>query len=58
MACWPPSFGQEAIIWMVLDRDHQTLQITINSLPPFALYGVRPEAVPFVCALMPGDGEL
>ena len=56
MNCWPPYFGQGAIIWMVLDRDQRTLQFTVNSLPPFALYGVDPLAVPFVSALLPGDG--
>ena len=54
--CWPPYFGQGSIIWMVLDRDQRTLQLTVNSLAPFALYGVDALAVPFVSALMPGDG--
>jgi hypothetical protein len=54
--CWPPYFGQGSIIWMVLDRDQGTLQLTVNSLAPFALYGVDRLAVPFVSALMPGDG--
>ena len=53
---WPPYFGQESLIWMVLDRDHRTLQLSVNSLAPFALYDVAPDAVPFVCAQMPGDG--
>jgi len=56
VSCWPPYFGQDALVWMVLDRDEGTLQFTVNSLPPFALYGVHSEAVPFVCTQMPGDG--
>jgi hypothetical protein len=31
-------------------------QVTVNSMPPFAFYGVAVDAVPFVSVRLPGDG--
>mmetsp|Transcript_61425 Transcript_61425/g.164988 ORF Transcript_61425/g.164988 Transcript_61425/m.164988 type:complete len:581 (+) Transcript_61425:29-1771(+) len=56
MDCWPTYFSADSLIWIVLDRKRGTMQLTVNNLPPFALYGIPPEAVPFVAARFPGDG--
>jgi len=55
-SCWPPYFGAQSLLWITLDHERNTLQVTVNSLPPFALFRCPEGAVPFVALRQPGDG--